>query len=174
MPMTAALAGLAAASMAGVPLLNGFLSKEMMLTEALGSGILGGLAWLIPVLATLGSVLSVAYSLRYVRNVFFGPPATDLPKTPHEAPFMMRLPMLLLVALCVLIGLLPALMVTGILEAAGQATILAPRPELHLAIWHGFNLPLLMSAIALAGASPSTACAAPCSASSASSPSATR
>ncbi|MCE3028232.1 monovalent cation/H+ antiporter subunit A [Salinicola sp. DM10] len=151
MPMTAALAGLAAASMAGVPLLNGFLSKEMMLTEALGSGILGGLAWLIPVLATLGSVLSVAYSLRYVRNVFFGPAATDLPKTPHEAPFMMRLPMLLLVALCVLIGLLPALMVTGILEAAGQATILAPRPELHLAIWHGFNLPLLMSAIALAG-----------------------
>ena len=109
MPMTAALAGLAAASMAGVPLLNGFISKEMMLTETLETGILGGLAWLIPVLATLGSVLSVAYSLRYVRNVFFGPEAQELPKTPHEAPFLMRLPMLLLVALCVVIGLLPAL-----------------------------------------------------------------
>ncbi|WP_087718252.1 monovalent cation/H+ antiporter subunit A [Salinicola salarius] len=151
MPMTAALAGLAAASMAGVPLLNGFISKEMMLTETLETGILGGLAWLIPVLATLGSVLSVAYSLRYVRNVFFGPEAQELPKTPHEAPFLMRLPMLLLVALCVVIGLLPALIVTGLLGAAAQVTILPPRPELHLAIWHGFNLPLLMSVIALAG-----------------------
>ncbi|MEG3114289.1 monovalent cation/H+ antiporter subunit A [Salinicola sp. 4072] len=151
MPMTAALAGLAAASMAGVPLLNGFISKEMMLTETLETGILGGLAWLIPVLATLGSVLSVAYSLRYVRNVFFGPEAQELPKTPHEAPFLMRLPMLLLVALCVVIGLLPALTVTGLLGAAAQVTILPPRPELHLAIWHGFNLPLLMSVIALAG-----------------------
>ncbi|MDF3918382.1 MULTISPECIES: monovalent cation/H+ antiporter subunit A [Salinicola] len=151
MPMTAALAGLAAASMAGVPLLNGFISKEMMLTETLETGILGGLAWLIPVLATLGSVLSVAYSLRYVRNVFFGPEAQELPKTPHEAPFLMRLPMLLMVALCVAIGLLPALIVTGLLDAAAQVTILPPRPELHLAIWHGFNLPLLMSVIALAG-----------------------
>ena len=151
MPMTAALAGLAAASMAGVPLLNGFISKEMMLTETLETGILGGLAWLIPVLATLGSVLSVAYSLRYVRNVFFGPEAQELPKSPHEAPFLMRLPMLLLVALCVVIGLLPALIVTGLLGAAAQVTILPPRPELHLAIWHGFNLPLLMSVIALAG-----------------------
>ncbi len=151
MPMTAALAGLAAASMAGVPLLNGFISKEMMLTETLETGILGGLAWLIPVLATLGSVLSVAYSLRYVRNVFFGPEAQELPKTPHEAPFLMRLPMLLLVALCVVIGLMPALIVTGLLGAAAQVTILPPRPELHLAIWHGFNLPLLMSVIALAG-----------------------
>ena len=137
--------------MAGVPLLNGFISKEMMLTETLETGILGGLAWLIPVLATLGSVLSVAYSLRYVRNVFFGPEAQELPKTPHEAPFLMRLPMLLLVALCVVIGLLPALTVTGLLGAAAQVTILPPRPELHLAIWHGFNLPLLMSVIALAG-----------------------
>ncbi|GHB16632.1 monovalent cation/H+ antiporter subunit A [Salinicola rhizosphaerae] len=151
MPMTAVLAALAAASMAGVPLLNGFLSKEMMLTETLNTGILGGLAWLIPVLATLGSLLSVAYSLRYVRNVFFGPKATELPKAPHEAPFFMRLPMLILVALCVVIGLLPALTVTGLLQAAAEATITPPRPELHLAIWHGFNLPLLMSVIALAG-----------------------
>ncbi|WP_251977857.1 monovalent cation/H+ antiporter subunit A [Salinicola avicenniae] len=151
LPMTATLAALAAASMAGVPLLNGFLSKEMMLTETLDSSILGGLAWLIPVLATVGSLLSVAYSLRYVRNVFFGPKAEELPKSPHEPPFFMRFPMLVLVALCVIIGLLPALTVTGILEAAARATILPPRPELHLAIWHGFNLPLLMSVIALAG-----------------------
>ncbi|WP_110602555.1 monovalent cation/H+ antiporter subunit A [Salinicola lusitanus] len=151
MPMTAALSGLAAASMAGVPLLNGFISKEMMLTETLESSLLGGLAWLIPVLATLGSILSVAYSLRLIRNVFFGPEAKELPKAPHEAPFPMRLPMLLLVGLCVVIGLIPAVIVSGVLDAAAQATILAPRPELHLSIWHGFNLPLLMSAIALAG-----------------------
>ena len=37
MPWTATLAMVAAASMAGVPLANGFLSKEMFLTEAVGA-----------------------------------------------------------------------------------------------------------------------------------------
>src|SRR3546814_18636564 len=37
MPITATLAMVAAAAMAGVPLLNGFLSKEMFLAEALES-----------------------------------------------------------------------------------------------------------------------------------------
>lgn len=56
MPYTATLAIIAAASMAGVPLLNGFLSKEMFFNETLDQGSLGSLSWVIPVLATLGGV----------------------------------------------------------------------------------------------------------------------
>ena len=37
MPFTATLAMVAAAAMAGVPLLNGFLSKEMFFAEALSA-----------------------------------------------------------------------------------------------------------------------------------------
>ncbi|GHB00184.1 monovalent cation/H+ antiporter subunit A [Modicisalibacter luteus] len=151
MPMTTVLATLGGASMAGVPLMNGYLSKEMMLTETLETGLLGGLFWLVPVLATLGSLISAAYALRFVRNIFFeGSPGT-LEVTPHEPPLLMRAPVLLMITLCVVIGLLPAITVTSLLHAAADAALAEPVPEFHLAIWHGFNLPLLMSAIALGG-----------------------
>lgn len=70
MPHTAVLAMVAASAMAGVPLLNGFLSKEMFFTETLEQHMLGNWSWLIPLGATLGGVFSVAYSLRFVHDVF--------------------------------------------------------------------------------------------------------
>lgn len=151
MPLTTGMAVLAGAAMAGVPLFNGFLSKEMMLDETLGTPLLGGLSWLVPALATLGSLLSAAYALRLVRNVFFDGQAQNLPKTPHEPPRLMLAPAMLLVAICVIVGVMPALTMTALLEAAASAALVGDSPELHLAIWHGFNLPLLMSAIALLG-----------------------
>lgn len=151
MPMTTALAAITAASMAGVPLFNGFLSKEMMLAESLGTPLLGGLSWLIPTLATVGSLLAASYSLRYVRNTFFDGRPRELEKTPHEAPFPMRLPILILAIACMVVGIFPALTVTALLTAAADAALSGDAPVLHLSLWHGFNLPLLMSAIALGG-----------------------
>ena len=147
MPWTASLAMVAAAAMAGVPPANGFLSKEMFLTEALAAGG----AW-VAAAATLGSVFSVAYSVRLVHAVFFGPAATDLPNAQvHEPPVPMKAPVALLVLLCLLVGLLPALVAGPLVWVAAAAVLHAPPPEHHLALWHGFNLPLLMSAIALVG-----------------------
>ena len=78
MPITGTLALIAAASMAGLPLLNGFLSKEMMLEAAASTDYLGS-PWLVPCLATLGALLSVAYSFRFVGAVFLGRPRDDYP-----------------------------------------------------------------------------------------------
>ncbi|RZA12296.1 MAG: monovalent cation/H+ antiporter subunit A, partial [Proteobacteria bacterium] len=58
MPITATLAMVAAAAMAGVPLLNGFLSKEMFLAEALERHSGSILDQALPVLATLASTFS--------------------------------------------------------------------------------------------------------------------
>ncbi|WP_043527993.1 monovalent cation/H+ antiporter subunit A [Litchfieldella xinjiangensis] len=149
MPVTAVLVSLAAAAMAGVPLLNGFLSKEMFFTELLDTPLLGGLGWLLPTLATLGGILSVAYSLRLVHAVFFKPAKESPPKSPHEPPHLMRLPVELLVTVCVLVGIIPAVLATGLLDLATRA-VLGEALEFHLAIWHGFNVPLLMSVLALA------------------------
>ena len=149
MPVTALLMTLAAASMAGVPLLNGFLSKEMFFTETLETGLFGGLGWLLPLLATLGGVLSVAYSLRLVHAVFFKPAKAAPPKHPHEPPRLMRAPVELLVALCVAVGLFPAVLATGLMDLATRA-VLGESLDFHLAIWHGVNAPLLMSMFALA------------------------
>ena len=141
----------ASASMAGVPLMNGFLSKEMFFTETLHQASLGSLSWFIPVLATLGGVFAVAYSMRFIHDVFFNGEPINLPKTPHEPPRYMRVPVEILVAICVFVGIFPSLAVGDLLFAAANATLNGPAPDYSLAIWHGFNLPLVMSIIALIG-----------------------
>ncbi|MGB0943301.1 MAG: monovalent cation/H+ antiporter subunit A [Marinomonas sp.] len=151
MPHTATLAMVAASSMAGVPLLNGFLSKEMFFTETLHQAALGSLSWMIPVLATVGAVFAVAYSMRFVHDVFFNGEPINLPKTPHEAPRYMRVPVEILVALCLLVGIFPGFIIGDLLYAASLAAINGPVPEYSLSIWHGFNYPLLMSFVATAG-----------------------
>ncbi len=151
MPITATLAMVAAAAMAGVPLLNGFLSKEMFLAEALEahSGTVLDLA--LPVLATVASTFSVLYSVRFIHQTFFGPPPVDLPREPHEAPRWMRAPIEVLVLICLLVGVFPALTIGPYLKTAVTSVLGEQTPAYSLAIWHGFNLPLLMSMIALIG-----------------------
>jgi len=149
MPYTATLAMVASASMAGVPLLNGFLSKEMFFAETLHQQVLGSMSWLIPVLATLAGVFAVAYSARFIHDVFFNGKPIGLTKTPHEPPRYMRVPVEILVALCIIVGVVPNFVVDGILTSASIAVVGHALPEYSLAIWHGFNLPLLMSFIAV-------------------------
>jgi len=152
MPHTAALAMIASLAMAGVPLLNGFLSKEMFFAETLDQHLLGSFYWTIPALATLASAFSVAYSLRFVHDVFFNGEPIDLPKyPPHEPARYMKIPVEILVLLCLLVGMLPAYTVAPLLAAAVAGSLNGPVPDYSLSIWHGFNLPLLMSFVALAG-----------------------
>lgn len=150
MPHTAALSMVAAASMAGVPLFNGFLSKEMFFAETLHH-INHPWGWLMPVAATLAGVFAVAYSLRFIHAVFFSGAPVDLPKTPHEPPRWMKVPVELLIALCLLVGMLPALTVEPILGVAAMGVLQGPVPDHDLAIWHGFNPAVWMSIIALTG-----------------------
>src|SRR5690606_15665451 len=151
MPIAATIALVAAAAMAGVPLLNGFLSKEMFFSEALTAGAATGLRFTLPAVAVLASVFSVAYSLRFIHQVFFGSPATDLPRRPHEPTRGMILPGALLVLACVLVGVLPARTLGPLLETAAGAILGLAMPEYELAVWHGFTTPLFMSFAALAG-----------------------
>ena len=149
MPITATLAMVAAAAMAGVPLLNGFLSKEMFLAEVLESHSDTLLDRSLPVLATVASAFSVLYSLRFIHQTFFGPPPVDLPRVPHEPPSWMRRPVEILVLICLLVGMLPAITMGPFLATAVQAVLGERTPVYSLAIWHGVNAPLLMSVIAL-------------------------
>jgi multicomponent K+:H+ antiporter subunit A len=149
MPIAGTLAVVAGLSMAGVPPLNGFISKEMMLYEAADTVWLGQ-AWVFPVLATLGATLSVAYSLRYIVHVYFGKRRDAYPKTPHDPGIGLWGPPAVLVALVVAIGLAPALVAGPLVnQVAAAVTNGAVEPE-HLALWHGVTPALFMSAIALA------------------------
>ena len=153
LPFTATLTMITAAAMAGVPFTNGFLSKEMFFTELLAN-LSGGYVVLAACVATLAGLFAVAYSVRLVHGVFFdGAIGKDVPnKNAHEPHIGMRAPAILLAILCILVGLIPALLVENIVNAGTRAsTQITSFEGVHLAIWHGFNLPLLMSAIALIG-----------------------
>ncbi len=153
LPFTATLTMITAASMAGVPLTNGFLSKEMFFTELLAN-LTGPVMIVSAIIATFAGIFAVAYSVRLVHGVFFdGPLGKEIPnKEAHEPPFGMRAPATLLAALCILVGLFPALLVEHIVNSTARASIQNPAFEgTHLAIWHGLNAPLLMSVIALLG-----------------------
>lgn len=152
MPHTATLAMVAASSMAGVPLLNGFLSKEMFFAESLEITLPGVWTYLPPLIATLAGVFSVAYSARFVHDVFFNGKPIDLPiYPPNEPPRYMKIPVEILVFACVMVGIFPTFSIGPLLHAAASATLAGPVPDFKLAIIHGLNLPLLMSFLAFFG-----------------------
>ncbi|GKT24666.1 monovalent cation/H+ antiporter subunit A [Acidovorax sp. SUPP3334] len=151
MPVTATLAMVASAAMAGVPLLNGFLSKEMFFAETVFLDASPLVATVLPIAATLAGIFSVAYSLRFTIDVFWGPRAQDLPRQPHEPPHWMRVPVELLVLACMVVGIFPAWSVGRYLDAAARPVVGGELPQFSLAIWHGFNTPFMMSLVALVG-----------------------
>ncbi|WP_296808582.1 monovalent cation/H+ antiporter subunit A [Thiocapsa sp.] len=151
MPYTGTLAMVAAAAMAGVPLFNGFLSKEMFFGETVTFSANHSWEWLLPGAVVVAGIFAVAYSLRFIHDVFFNGDPVDLPKTPHEPPRWMKVPVEILVAICLLVGILPAFTVAPLLSVAATGVLQSAPPDYDLAIWHGVNAALIMSVIALIG-----------------------
>jgi len=147
LPRTTLLACCAAAAMAGAPLLNGFVSKELFYEASLVLAAGGpALAWVLPALALVGSALTVAYTLRFVLGAFFGEAPRQPTRTAHEPPAGMRLPAELLVALCFAVGVMPALAES--LIGAAASSIVGATVNPHFKIWHGFNPALGLSFMA--------------------------
>jgi multicomponent K+:H+ antiporter subunit A len=150
MPVTFAIALIATLSMAGVPPLNGFLSKEMMLEAAAHTHWLSN-PWLVPLFATLGALLSVGYSLRFLVQGFLGPVRDDYPHKPHDPGLGLWLSPAVLAVIVVAMGLLPMTLAGGLVDAAAAATTGAP-VHAKIALWHGLESPALwMSVMAFGG-----------------------
>ncbi|GGB55325.1 monovalent cation/H+ antiporter subunit A [Blastomonas aquatica] len=150
MPITAIVATLAAAAMAGLPPLGGFISKEMMLDETLHVGLFG-ISWLVPVVATIAATLSVAYSLRLAVHLFFGKPREAEPHArAHDPGAGMWASPAFLVILAVLLGLVPMALAGPLVSSVAGAVIGNAAPPLGLALWHGVNVALGMSLAAVA------------------------
>ncbi|MFC6017272.1 Na+/H+ antiporter subunit A [Plantactinospora solaniradicis] len=139
MPLVCAVGVLAAAAMAGVPPLLGFVAKEAVFEAFTGDPPL-----LVAVL--LGATMTVGYSARFVWGAFADRPGVaPTPTRPVEPT--------LLVPAAVLAG---AGLVGGVLAGA-VGGLLAPYARLfgptghHLALWPGPGLAVGLSALALAG-----------------------
>jgi len=104
LPVTAAVTAVAALGMAGVPPFNGFYSKEFLFEATYEVAVTsGGVWWLLPAVAVLGSVFTFLYSLRFL-DMFFGRRPEELGHV-HRPPALMLGPPVLLAGVAALIGL---------------------------------------------------------------------
>lgn len=152
LPITTTVVTISALSMAGVPLTFGFISKESLITalvETPGNAV-------VMVLVTAGvvltSMMTFAYSLRYILAIWPRKVRSQRQKNDgasrtvirEATPTFYMAPAVL--AVCTLaFGLIPGLLDTVVTWAANAVT--GEPAAIYLSIWHGFNLPLLLSAL---------------------------
>lgn len=142
MPITAVTALLAALSMAGVPLLVGFVGKELTLEAAWQTP---GTGWIIFTAATvLTSILLVAVALVVGLRPFVG--AASHPDA-HEGPLALWFGPAVLVTLGLATGILPGLIDPLVAAAASRVTW--TDVPVHLVLWHGWTAPLGFGLLAL-------------------------
>ena len=116
-PMLALLSFIPIASMAGLPYLNGYMSKKLFIVESLAVHQDGMLAVIIPVLAVLAAAISVGYAIRLFHNTFFNGKPRELPHWPlPPLNRLIYLPLVFFASLCVLIGLWPEWVVSVVVD----------------------------------------------------------
>ncbi|NJQ04634.1 DUF4040 family protein [Streptomyces lonarensis] len=148
MPWTSAMAVLGVAGMAGLPPLLGFASKELVLDAMAHSpaGTAVGLG--IALAATAASVGTVAYSARVVVRTLPGQP---MELKPARGTVSMAVAVGATAVAGAVGGLLVGLLDPVVLPAAADATGTAVGELYPLSLWHGVNLALLLSAVAVGG-----------------------
>jgi multicomponent Na+:H+ antiporter subunit A len=145
MPVTAVAAGLAALSMAGLPPMLGFISKELVYEATLQAP---RVAELITGAGVLANIVLVAVAGLAGLRPFFGERRKTL-LVAHEAPASLWLGPVILAGLGFLAGLAPDRTATFVAPAV--AAIRAETTEISLALWHGLNPMLVLSGLTLAG-----------------------
>jgi len=144
MPVTAAIAGIGTLAMAGLPPFNGFLSKDMFFKASLdvvntSFAFMYPYGWVFPVVAVIASTFTFIYSLTIFLKVFFGGElTTETPKVPHEAPFGLLAPAVVLAGITVTVGLFPNLVSQAILEPAVLA-VSGVQYNVSIYHWHGIG-----------------------------------
>ena len=103
MPFTLAMFAIAGLSVVGVPPTSGFSSKWLIYHALMEAG-----QPFLALLSLIGSVLTMAYIAKFLHAAFLGQPSPNLHEV-HEAPLIMRVPMGILAAGCVITGVFPGL-----------------------------------------------------------------
>ncbi|EOR24243.1 monovalent cation/H+ antiporter subunit A [Niallia nealsonii AAU1] len=151
MPITFAIALIGSLSMAGIPPLNGFLSKEMFFASMLNIRDFNMFhldTWgvLLPIIAWVGSIFTFVYSMILVFKTFTGKYQPEkLSTKPHEAPMGMLISPIILVSLVVIFGLFPGVLSNTILSPAITSIYGGGVYDLHIYHWHGFQPELFMT-----------------------------
>lgn len=143
----------AAASMAALPPFFGFVAKEADFETVLHSPYLGAASPFVLAGIVLGSVLTTVYTLRFVFGAFarkgLPHPSTRVEEMHRPEPAFLVPPAILAAA-----GLLFGLWPKPLDRVLSDYSDTVPDPSgydghYYLALWHGVNLPLLLSVLVL-------------------------
>lgn len=145
MPFTAAAAFVGALSMAGIPLLLGFVSKEYFYKALLD---VSGPRGLWEVLGVSASVAMVALAATAGLKPFFGS-LKPTPKKPHEAPWVMTIGPLILGMAAIFFGVFPGWIGDQLLGPATGAILAEPAYVAGLKLWHGWTVALALSVVTM-------------------------
>ncbi len=137
MKLTAIAGGIASLSMAGLPPLFGFISKELTYETALEYG-----SWLTGVVVLAGLFFVFVAGAVGVAP-FWGKPK-QTPKSAHEAPFSMWFAPMTLAGLSLLIGIFPV-PVSGFLVSPAVSAAIGEATTVKLKLWHGVNTAFILS-----------------------------
>jgi multicomponent Na+:H+ antiporter subunit A len=150
MPVTAALTGLAAMSMAGFPPLVGFVAKEEAFYAFLDTSQASwtqGQAWtgfVAAAIAVIGAALTFAYSARIFFGIFFGPLTQ---RNLYEPSWLFLAPAFVPAIAGLVLGLAPGLL-NGIIDRT-TVDVGFTMVQSDLSLWHGISIALGLSATAI-------------------------
>ncbi|MBN1439108.1 MAG: NADH-quinone oxidoreductase subunit M [Anaerolineales bacterium] len=125
MPITAGTSVIGSLAIAGVPPLNGFWSKLIILLALIQAKLYAG-----ALIAALAGILTLWYYLVLQRRAFFGK-LNEAWQNVREAPFWMSASSILLGAVCVLVGLGFPFVIQNWIQPAADA-LTAGQSVLHL------------------------------------------
>ncbi len=153
-PILAAVAALAAASMAGLPPFVGFVGKEAALSAVIGSPVLNPAVSAVVVTGmVVGSILTVTYSIRFVWGAFgrkqLERPSPAVKKMHQPAALFLAAPTFL-AALGLVAGIFSPV-VDKLVSPYARTVNQYGQESYHLSLWHGFNLPLGLTGIVVSG-----------------------
>lgn len=146
-PLVFVLAVISALSMAGIPPLFGFVTKEAVIEAVMHEDLLIGMPRSLMLVAIIiGSVLTMAYALRFLWGAFGtknGETSEAVEKMHKIVPKLWIAPAIMS-ALTVFFGLFPKIMSDAINLHLDQ---LYGEDGSYLALWHGFNIALGISTV---------------------------
>jgi multicomponent Na+:H+ antiporter subunit A len=146
-PVLCAVVAVLAGSMAGLPPFVGFLSKELVLEKLmLGDTFVHDFAVIGIV---VGSIGTVAYTARFFFGCFAGSPRSDGAAAPRRVGLGFLLAPGLLAVLSLAAGSLAGFTDRLLLEPVSAALLGYPLAAPELSLWHGINVPLVLSAVIL-------------------------
>jgi multicomponent Na+:H+ antiporter subunit A len=146
MPGPAIAAALAAASMAGLPPLLGFVGKEAAFEAFVSENSVRG--WAVGLVLVVGSMFTAAYSARFLWGAFARKPGVRPTPVAHRPGPLLTAP----VWICSVVGLGLGIAYPVVdALATAYARAYPDESDYHLGLWHGVKPPLLLAAVAIAG-----------------------